>query len=405
MIKRIVSSPLIWWALVIPLALGGVRAASLVTKPSQRAAGSPQPVKKQTVTDAALRAAAREIQILGFNFQEIYYGFEGPNYTRSDREPTRGEVLLAEAAVFGVELIATARFELIDEGGRVIETLRFVKRDTANDDGAFAGAVHVPARPFRVAVSGTDVTGAPYRHVYERLFRPTPDKHAAPRMPPGLPPGEEAGIRRLLAEQDAETKARFEREARKHPQGLIVLPRMEVSDVTYEPLLSDGAKPLGMRLRYSVRVSEDGYYRLDPYVTPVYTLNSLRGKVRLKVIEGDISPRPEGMTGGAAEVLRFGVARYKAGTTYCIVADLIPDFAIRNAAKTRFCITRSRFGETAEIVWRRLTTDESPVRYSVAVRGTDFSGETGDFFPPGVFYRSLRAEGAGECAAGGNVNF
>lgn len=375
-----------------------------------RAEASPaRPVKLHLAPPAEAEKAAREFSFLGFEFKEIYYGYEGPNYTKAAGEPASGTQLVAEARLFMAPAIATVKFELLDQSGQAMRPLHFIKEDTDMADGEFVGVVSVPAQPFRVAVSGQDPTGKTYRRVYDHLFRPTDGPPAAPRLPPGLPPERAKLYQQALVEYDRQAKARLTEEGRGNTGGVITLPRVEVSEVTYEPLLSAPGNPIGIRLSYAVRVTRDGYYRLHPSVSPLYTTAELRGNVRMEAVAGNVAPLPsETGSDDPSDLLRFGGGgKLKAGQVYRFTADMIPDFALRNAAGTRFCITRSKFREpqAGAAAWRAMLESDAPVTYRVDIGGTNVTGQIENFNAPAVFHRSFLKEGAGECGEHGNVNF
>ncbi len=358
------------------------------------------------VSSAAVET--REIDLLRFDFQEIYYGFEGPNYTRMKGEPPAGAQLIAQAQLFRPEAVSTARFEFVDALGRDLNQLFFTKKNTDILDGDFVGVVSVPDEPFKVRVSGLDVTGKPYRRTYSRLFRPGKGRPAAPRLPSGIPANQAASLRQMLEAHEQQARKRLVEEGRRNPDGTIALPRVEVSEATYEPLMSNRGNVIGIRLRYAVRVSHDGNYSLQPWVRPLYANENLRS-VEMHPIAVIADPLPEGLNAKTAELhLRYGGgATYRAGKIYRFVVDTIPSFAIQNAQRTRFCIMRSTFkGSPAlEATWRSITMSDHPVSYGTNIKWTTFAGRTDSFSGLGVFYRSFLKEGAQECSGGGNINF
>ncbi len=368
---------------------------------------SARPVR--TTSAPAAAEAIREMDLLRFDFQEIYYGFEGPNYTRMKGEPSKGVQLIAQAQLFRPEAVSTAKFEFVDARGRELMPLFFTKRNMDVLDGDFVGVVTVPGEPFKLRVSGLDIIGRPYRRVYPRLFRPISGRAAAPRLPIGIPVDQAASIRKMMELHDQQARARLLEEVRRNPDGTITLPRVEVSDATYEPLVSERGNMIGLRLRYAVRVSRDGDYAFSPSVWPIYANENVRGKIEMQALAVNVDPFPEGLSpmGGALQLRYGGGATYKAGTTYRLVVDMIPNFAIQNAQRTRFCIMRSTFnGSPAlEATWRALVTNDRPISYRTNIGWTTFKGRTDSFSGPGVFYQSFVKEGAQECSAGGNINF
>lgn len=323
-------------------------------------------------------------------------------------EPPAGAQLIAQAQLFRPEAVSTARFEFLDARGMDLSPLFFIKQSSDVFNGDFAGVVNVPSEPFRVRVSGRDITGKPYQRVYPRLFRPIKARSAALQLPSGMPSDQAGSIKRRVELHDQQTRTRLIEQGRKNADGTITLPRVEVSEATYEPLVSDRGNVIGLRLRYAIRVSHDGNYSLQPWVRPIYTKENLRS-VEMHPIAVTADPLPEGLNAKTAELhLRYGGgSTYRAGKTYRFVADTIPSFAIQNAQKTRFCIMRSRFKGSPELeaTWRSITISDQAVSYGTNIRWTTFAGRTGGFSGLGVFYRSFLKEGAQECSAGGNINF
>ena len=362
-------------------------------------------IQNAQVTRVPLRVISsapetREIDLFSFEFQESYYGFEGPNYTRMKGEPPAGAQLVAQAELFRPEAVSTARFEFVDATGRGLNPLFFSKSSGDISNGEFAGVVDVPTQPFRVRVSGVDVTGKPYRRTYPRLFRPIRGRLAAPRLPPGMTAQQTAQLRQMVEASEQQVKKKLIEEGRKNPDGTITLPRIEVSEATYEPFMSDRGNELGLRIHYAVRVSRDGHYAFSPSVLPNYASENWRGKIQMQVLAVNIDPMPEGLRGGAQQ-LRYGAgAIYRAGKTYRFTVDTIPNFAIQNAHKTRFCIMREMVKASPELV-----TSDRRVSYSTYIGWTTFKGQTENVSAPSVFYRSFMKEGAQECSAGGNINF
>lgn len=354
-------------------------------------------------------AEARQIDLLRFDFQELYYGFEGPNYTRMKGEPPAGAELIAEAQLFRPEAVSTARFEFINASGQDLGRQSFTKKSGDVFDSEFVGVVKVPNEPFKVRVSGLDVNGKPYRRTYPRLFRPIKGRPVGPRLPAGMPADQAASLKRMIEAYDQQTRTELIEEGRRNPDGTITLPRVEVSEATYEPLMSDRGNVIGLRLRYAVRVSRDGNYAFSPSVAPIYANENVRGKIQMQAIAVNVEPFPEGLSpmGGALQLRYGGGATYRAGKTYRFVVDTIPNFAIQNAKKTRFCVMRSMFkGSSAlEATWRSIVMSDRPVSYRTNIGWTTFAGRTDSFSGLGVFYQSFLKEGAQECSAGGNINF
>jgi hypothetical protein len=381
---------------------------NLVVSPTtvaQNTHAAPAPIR---VTSAET-IDARGIDLLHFDFQTLYYGFEGPNYAPMKGEPPAGAQLIAVAELFRAAVVSTVRFELIDASGRTLSPLFFTKRsnDTLNDE--FVGIVNIPDGPFSVKVSGVDINGKAFQRTYARVFRPIKGRPAAHRLPAGLSPEQAAKLNRMIEAHDQQTRTKLIEDGRKNPDGRITLPRAEVSETTYEALMSDHGNVIGLRLRYAMRVSQDGYYSFSPSVWPIYADERSRGRIEMQPIALNVDPLPEGLNlKTSALQLRYGGGgTYRAGKTYRFVVDTIPNFAIQNAQRTRFCIMHPSFQSSlaTESSWRSLVTSDKPVSYGTKIGWTAFRGRTESFSGPGVFYRSFLKEGAQECSAGGNINF
>jgi hypothetical protein len=168
------------------------------------------------------------------------------------------------------------------------------KSDNSLDYGHYIGFAKVPSQPFRVAISGMGLESKRYRRVYANLFRPTNQPPVPPLLPPKLSRVEATRVANMLKYMEQQKIATMEKEeVSKHPDGVIVMPRVEVSNVTYETLRSEKDNRLGMRLRYDLRFSVDGNYAHDLYVFPFYEDDNARGLVNMEVINEKIDPRPE----------------------------------------------------------------------------------------------------------------
>lgn len=370
----------------------------------------PRPVRR--LVDSSL---VREIDLFNFDFQRPYLGFEGPNFTELDGEPSAGARYLVQANLFRQEAVATAKFELVDSSGRVIGRPHLLKRNTSLEDGYYDGFVKVPTQPFRVTVSGKDINGGPYRRTYKRLFRPMRRPSAPPLVPSGYPPAEAKGIAVWLKTLEQEEIAKMEKEVSKYPDGVIVMPRIETSNVTYEPLLSEKGNPLGVRLRYDILFSTDGDYAHSLNMFPLSEIDDSRGLVAMEVINETIDPRPEPPSYATPQthvdmnrLLEHGrEAWFKGGVIYHFVVDLLPDFVGQNASKTKFCVDEEHYKSKvrSQQVWEAMRTSSIPVKYRVVMNRIDYAGETEPFYPPRIFYDGFLREGAVKCKLHKNTNF
>src|ERR1044071_4596347 len=95
----------------------------------------PRPVKKFPVD-----ARTADIEFFKFEFERPYLGYEGPNFTELKGEPSAGAEYLASAELFQADAVATAKFELVDEDGRLIQPLYFYKYENSLQHARFFGS-------------------------------------------------------------------------------------------------------------------------------------------------------------------------------------------------------------------------------------------------------------------------
>ncbi|MFN2492309.1 MAG: hypothetical protein ABR501_05425, partial [Pyrinomonadaceae bacterium] len=324
-------------------------------------------------------------------------------------------VYLVTAELFRQESVATVKFELVDARGRVIGVPHLSKRNNNLDDGNYDGFMKVPGRPFRVAVSGKDIHGSPYRRTYKRLFRPTRQAPAPPLVPSGIPSAQAKGMILALKALEHQAIADMEKEVRQNPGGVLVMPRVETSNITYEPLLSEKGNPLGIRIRYDVIFSTDGNYAHSLHVLPSYQIDGFLGLVAMEVINEKIEPSPEPPSYATPQIhvdmntlMKYGTeARFKGGVVYHFLVDLVPDFVVQNVSKTKFCVDEEHYKNKVkpQQVWERMKASSIPIKYRVLVNKFGYAGETEPFHPPKVFYDGFVVEGALKCQPYKNTDF
>src|SRR5262249_51517057 len=128
------------------------------------------------------------VEFSRLRFLTFAFGHEGPMDTPLRGTPVSGRQYFVEADLFSVESAAAVRFEFVDAAGSPLQTLAMWRSSDASDNGEFYGFVAVPDRPFRAAVSGTYISGAPFRLVLNNLFQPASSGPAEqPLLPPGIP--------------------------------------------------------------------------------------------------------------------------------------------------------------------------------------------------------------------------
>ena len=365
--------------------------------------GDAQPVQRL----ASSPRGAADIRLRRFDFQQPYFGREGPALRDLDDEPSQGARYVVTAKVSGEDAIATAAFRAVDERGTLMQSIPMVRQPDASGSSELYGLMVVPDRPFRIAIVGETIDGRPYQRTYARLFRPTRRLAAGPRLPPDTPPDMVERMTQMTNESLRQVVDSLEREIAKQPDGVVTFPRTIISNVAYAPLFSAAGHPIGLRVTYDARFFSDGYYNPALRVLPTYERDDLRGLIDMQVVEGSIDPLPTvaGTPQQQPNILAYGAGyRYTGNTTYHFTADLVPDFIIQNEAKTRFCIYSRKHLEiypSAEkrVAWAQILTTESPTTYRIAIGNSDFDGFIGRFFAPGTFRASFAAEGANDCGS------
>jgi hypothetical protein len=346
------------------------------------------------------RAATVPVQIdlYEFEFKEPYLGREGPSYSAIKGEPSRKAQQLAEARLSGQAGISTVQFEAIDASGNALKVLHLFKVNDALDDDEYLGFVDVPDQPFRVMVSGQDINGAAYQRVYDRLFRPKDEL-----------PTPAALASKLLLGEEKRYKAEFAAKRRANPDGVIVLAHMQVTNVMHEPYKTASGNTLGIRLSYDIQFSKAAVYSMTPSVSPFYENLDFRGSVAMKVAGNTINPQPESLPQQYPPGFHGFImpAQYQSGVVYHFVVDMVPDFAIQNGARTKYCIYSRKFQNSSKAsgMWETLKTQDVPVRYLVSIESVNFHGEIQGLYPQKTFYEGLLGERAQDCGPSPNINF
>jgi len=362
----------------------------------------PRPVKKFPVD-----ARTAQIEFFKFEFERPYLGYEGPNFTELKGEPSAGAEYLASAELFEADAVATAKFELVDEDGRVIQPLYFYKYDNSLQHARFFGSAKIPERPFRVAVSGTGVDGEQYRRVFERLFRPSRRPPAPPILPRKLAPREARKLAAKLRELEKQALVKTAERASKNPDGVIVMPRIEIFNMTHQSFVSERGNKLGMLLSYDMRFSMDGDYAHSLQMFPFYEDEDMRGAVEMRVVSEEINPKPEPPSYATPQiyvdlktlVMDGSEAWYKGRVVYHFTIKLIPNFVGQNRNETKPCIDEEGFKSSSKSLqrWESVKQDPRPITYRVFMYPLAWGGETEAFDSPKVYYDGYLKEGAVKC--------
>ena len=362
----------------------------------------------QTFRGTAVPVVGRAdpVELLRFRFLTFAFGHEGPMDTPLSTRPVSGRQYLAEADVFGIESVATIRFELVDTANRPLQTPAFWKTSDGADDGEFYAFVTVPGQPFRVAISGTILGGAPFRSVSAPLVQPSASGPVErPVLPPGVDAAQRAQLEQMVNAYRQDLQTRGARAAIDHPGGVIALPRVEVSPIAYEPLTGMSGAAIGLRLRYSMRFPSARTIVAVPLVFPVYQQPTWRGRVEMKPLAGTIAPAPQmvGVQSLQDVIVYRAGATYQAGITYSFAVDLVPDYVFQGTLTGRFCLYEQKFSNRT--LWDAIRASPTPIPYSVSISDTDTTARIPLAYPQQTFYQSFVAIGAFDCGPGANIRF
>ena len=358
---------------------------------------SERPVKKMPVK--APKSA--DVEFAQFEFK-LLSGGPHPGVFAIEGEPSKGFYYFVEATLYGVDAIATAKFEVLDEQGAVIEPAHIRRQTSPGGDSAFYGVMAVPDRPFRIAVSGQAIDGERYQRIYERLFKPVDKAVVQPVVQQIASPADAEKMSKLLEESMKEELQKIDKELNRSG-GWIVMPRTRVFNVNYKPLLSPAGRPRGLTITYDVEFSENGYYNPALHVFPDYQNEEWRLGVDMKVIDGSINPEPAEADSPQSRPnpLAYGAGYiYLGRTTYHFIVDLVPDYVIQNEAKTKFCLWNQQYMYSSPNVrktYRAILSSKAPTTYQVYITNSDFDGVIEKFYGQGVFYNTFAAEGARDC--------
>jgi hypothetical protein len=318
-----------------------MRLALLLTFAWVNALAQPRPLHNISPT-----RSTEEISILRVDLQDLKPAHGGPSYFSVKRAPFRGKSEIAEVTVFGQEAIATIRFELIDEAGRVLQAVSAARTGNAIDSDGYALKLDVPDRPFRLRIRGSDLRGRPFTHTWPRLFVPMEGTPAAP-----IP---------------AELEAQFR-------PGDLRMSRAAISEAAYEPLVSANGNPLGLRIRFTVRFEAPGYYDVTPHVFPVYAEHRWRGEISMRALSVERT-------------------QFDAGTDYHLTYDMIPGYVGRNHDGS-YCVQ----APPRIAVFEEIMASRQPVKYRVDIASLDFVSETDPLDPQRTWFEGFRREGATQC--------
>lgn len=289
-----------------------------------------------------------EISILRVDLQDLKPAHGGPTYFSVKRAPFRGKAEIAEVSLYGQEGIATVGFELIDDAGRVLQTVPALRTGAAVDSDGYLLKLDVPDLPFRLRIRGADLHGQLFSHTWPHRFVPIEGTPASP----------------IPAELESQFHA-----------GDLRMSRAGISNATYQPLASPNGNPLGLRIAFTVRFDTAGYYDVTPHVFPVYSEFRWRGEIAMRPV--NLEARTQ----------------YDANIDYHLTYDMIPAYITRKPDGSYCMQSPPRLALFEEIM-----ASSQPVKYRVDIASLDFVSETVPLDPARTWFQSFRREGATQCA-------
>ena len=378
---------------------------------SQTAPPIPIPTAPRPLENIAKPSSVAELEFNDFEFLAPGFGHAGISLRPLDGEPVAGKQYGVEARIWREDAMAQATFHVLDEGGQVMHTLA-MGRKSELWNSRFLGMMTVPAKPFRIALSGEGTDGRPFRRVGKRLFRPLgrAPAPAALDLPPDVSPAEAKLFQQMLDKATGEVTRELKEFTENHAAEMIVIPRVQVSNVTYAPFMSPAGRPLGIRITYDVEFSAPGIHNPELRVEADYPPSVRQGITRMQVVNSSITPLPREayQPWKEPEINQYRTTilgataqfTYQERTVYHFMAELVPDFIVYNADNTKQCIYRQKHPSDARAQARLLEIMESdaPASYRIGIRSTaGFTAKIENFYGEGVFYRSFVAQGAPDC--------
>lgn len=163
---------------------------------------------------------------------------------------------------------------------------------------------------------------------------------------------------------------------------------VEVLNMKDEILFSQTGKPVGVRLNYQMRFSDNDYFWQSVSIIPKDHLGSSIW-ASMQMVNRNIQPPMV-----STDPSKYAV-RYENGKTYNFTVDMIPDFVVQNVDKTKQCIKKPSkdYADT----FQKLIQSNEDIHFDIMVSGSQFTGITTNTYSFKEFYDSAIKEGAFEC--------
>jgi small basic protein len=155
------------------------------------------------------------------------------------------------------------------------------------------------------------------------------------------------------------------------------------TNVTYlgdEVLLSSKGNPIGVRIKYSIIFPASGYAYQNPF------LQALNNPVNNLAVSAYLSGNPDTVKSDPPASYI-----YEAGKVYVFTADIEPTSFFHEGSS--LCLRKEMSDG-----FRRVNGEQLKTRFSIAIHGTDFHGETVNEYSLESFYESFVQEGMVECS-------
>lgn len=160
-----------------------------------------------------------------------------------------------------------------------------------------------------------------------------------------------------------------------------------VFNVHDELLLSPGGNPVGVRLKYSIRLPKD-YLSHSSF----WQSAGLLPERDLGVGSWADGRRTKEASDPPLVRESNGVLRYQEGVLYNFTTEFLPNFLVWNVDGTRLCLVNPP-AEYAN-AFKQLIVKDSELRYRITIAGTRYAGATEKAYNLKEFYDSAAKEGA-----------
>jgi hypothetical protein len=361
------------------------------------------------VSETSTPLSAARIALFDFMFQEPAFLHAGPELASILGEPVIETEYVVEAYVDGEYAIATMKFEIVDDTGTTIGPLAMA-RHTRSGRPRYVGIMNVPAHPFRIVLTGHRIDGQPFRREHAKLFRPVDRLPSPPERLGHSRPEWLALVERAVEEASPQLIAEVKTDLAAQAPGVIVVPRMQVSNVIYAPLFSALGRPIGVRIAYDATFSQTSQFNPALRIEAKYENDRWRGRTAMEVLDSSITPMPrEAYPPYGPVILNYirtsplvaeANYTYEGRTLYHFTADLVPDFIVHNLDRSKACIYYQKYSSSSWSHWshepfQQILSNHAPTTYSV-VAGT-WTGVIENFYGEGTLHQSFVAEGAKDC--------